>query len=108
MTTTFIRTFAATVATLALAGSVHATVTVLQPSSQDAFIQQDKPNRIAGAGVNNTRIRVMSSTPSPRIRRGLVQFDLATIPAQATISSAILEIYEANNPGVSRMHGLHT
>jgi hypothetical protein len=90
-----------------LATSAGATVVTLQPSSQDAFIQQDKPNRIAGAGVNNTRIRVMSSTPSPRIRRGLIQFDLSAIPASATISSAILEIYEANNPGVTRTDGLH-
>ncbi len=108
MTATLTRcTLAAAVATLALAGTVHATVTVLQPSSQDAFIQQDKPNRIAGAGVNNTRIRVMSSNPNPRIRRGLVQFDLSAIPASATIQSAIIEIYEANNPGISRVDGLH-
>jgi hypothetical protein len=84
-----------------------ATSFVLQPSSQDAFVTQDKPNRIAGAGINNTRIRVMSSTPNPRVRRGLVQFDLSTIPASATITSAIVEIYEANNPGVSRLYGLH-
>ena len=79
----------------------------IQPSSQDAYIQQDKPNRTAGSGVTNTRIRVMSSTPNPRIRRGLVQFDLSGIPQFSTVSSAVLSLYEANNPGVARSHGVH-
>lgn len=98
---------AVALAPLLLGGRAFASSVVLQPSSQDAFVQQDKPNRIAGAGINNTRVRVMSSTPSPRIRRGLVQFDLSTIPASATITAAIVEIFEANNPGIGRVHGLH-
>src|SRR5689334_20433380 len=78
----------------------------IQPSSQDAYIQQDKPNRTAGSGVTNTRIRVMSSTPNPRVRRGFVQFDLSAIPQFSTINSATLGLYEANNIGVARTHAI--
>jgi hypothetical protein len=92
---------------LGLASSASATLVTIQPSNQDAYIQQDKPNRTAGSGITNTRIRVMSSTPNPRIRRGLVQFDLSGIPQFSTINSAVLSLYEANNPAVSRTHGVH-
>ncbi len=93
---------------LSLVGTTtHATTITLQPSSQDAYITQDRPNKIAGASPRNTRIRIMSSTPNPRIQRGLVQFNLSTIPAAATINSAIASLYEGNNPGVTRTHGLH-
>ncbi len=84
-----------------------ATTISIQPSSQDAYIQQDKPNRTAGSGVTNTRIRVMSSTPSPRIRRGLVQFDLSAIPRFSSVSAATLGLYEANNIGTGRTHGVY-
>lgn len=96
------------VALVLLAAAPAGTTTiVLQPSSQDAFIQQDRPNRIAGASPRNTRIRVMASTLTPRIRRGLVQFDLAPIPTGSSVNSAIVELNEANNPGVPLTHGLH-
>ncbi len=73
-----------------------ALTTTIQPSSQDAFIMQNKPNRIAGAGPNNTRVRVQGSPPGTQVWRGLVQFDLSQIPTGAIVSSAILELYQGS------------
>ncbi len=84
----------------------RAATVVLQPSNQDAFVQQDKPNRIASGKLQNQRIRVQSSLLSiPRLRHGLVQFDLSAIPTGATIESAILALHEANNADNPRLHG---
>ena len=91
----------------ASAAPAPAATVVIQPSSQDAYIQQDRPNRIAGAGRFNTRVRVRGATTLPRVWRGFVQFDLAAIPAAATVHAAILELFEGNNPGVALTHGLH-
>lgn len=90
-----------------LCSAAEATVIVLQPSSQDAFIQQDKPNRIAGAGPSHTRIRLKGSPPFTQTRRGLVQFDLSAVPTGSTINSANLELFEGNNPGEDVTHGVH-
>ena len=101
------RALAPTLVVLALSTAAHATTVVIQPSNQDAFVTQDKPNRIAGAGPNNTRIRVQASPPNTQVRRGLVEFDLSGIPTGATISSAIVELYAANTSNVALTHGVH-
>ncbi len=85
----------------------RATVVVIQPSNQDAFVQQDKPNRIAGAGPSHTRIRIKGSPPFTQTRRGLVQFDLSAVPTGSTVISATLGLFEGNNPGEDVTHGVH-
>ena len=93
---------------VALGGYAEAATVVVQPSSQDAFVQQDKPNRISSGKLLNQRIRVQSSLlVPPRLKRGLVQFDLSAIPVGATINSATLAVYEAINADTPRMHGVY-
>jgi hypothetical protein len=95
------------VSVLVFGSAAEAANVVIQPSSQDAYVQQDKPNRIAGAGPSHTRIRVQASPPATQVRRGLVQFDLSSIPTGSAINSAILELYEGNNPSQAITHGVH-
>jgi len=98
-----------TILLLALGSTpTEATTVVIQPSSQDAFVTKDRPNRIAGANPTNTRIRVLASPPGTQIRRGLVQFSLASIPAGSIVSSARAELYAGNNAlNPALRHGLH-
>jgi hypothetical protein len=94
------------VAAVAPRAATAATIAI-QPSIQDAYIQQDKPTRTAGSGPTNTRIRVLSSSTNTKIRRGLVQFDLSAIPQFSTVTSAVLSLYEANTITGSRTHGVY-
>ena len=85
-----------------------ANVTVVQPSTQDAFIRKNAPNRIAGANPTNQRIRVQASPPNTQVWRGLVQFPLGGIPAGSTVNSAIAELNAGNNASNATLtHGLH-
>jgi hypothetical protein len=80
----------------------------VQPSSQDAFIRENAPNRIAGANPTNQRIRVQASPPDTQVWRGLVQFSLAGIPFGSTVNSAVAELNAGNNPSNPALsHGLH-
>ena len=97
----------AALAVVSLGPVVDAAVVVLQPSSQDAYIQQDKPNRITGAGPSHRRIIVKQSPPNTQVRRGLVQFDLSDVPTGSTIHAATLELKEGNNPNDPVTHGVH-
>ena len=95
---------------LALAGDLAtagAAVITIQPSNQDAFIEQDSPNQIFGAGPTNTRIRVQSSPSVPGVWRGFVQFDLSAIPQFSSITSATLGIYESIAVSPARTHAIH-
>jgi len=95
--------------TLALAcvPAARADTLVIQPSSQDAYLRQNQPNHVYGSGPTNTRIFVMSSTPNPRVERGLVQFDLP-IPQFSTVTAATLEINEQSGDlPATRVHGVH-
>jgi hypothetical protein len=89
---------AAALVVLASGTPARAVIVVIQPSNQDATLLQDFPNRPRGSGTTNTRFQVRTSTPNPRIRRGLVQFDLSAIPQNSTISSAILSLYQDSSP----------
>jgi hypothetical protein len=85
-------------ALVAVAGTARADTAVIQPSSQDAYVMQDFPNRPRGSGLLNTRFHVRTSTPNPRIRRGLVQFDLSSIPQYSTVNLATLDLYQDSSP----------
>ncbi len=92
---------------LVAAPALAATITV-QPSSQDAFIRKNAPNRIAGANPTNQRIRVQASPPNTQVWRGLVQFSLAGIPFGSTVNSAVAELSAGNNASdPTLIHGLH-
>jgi Dictyostelium (slime mold) repeat len=96
----------AAAAALVLVPPAMAGMITIQPSSQDAYVQKDKPNRIAGAGPTHRRISVEAS-PANKVRRGLVQFDLSAIPTGSTVNSAVLGLFEGNNPNSPVTHGVH-
>ena len=102
-----VRTVLIGVVIAGVAGQGLADSIVLQPSSQDAFVQKNKPNRIAGSGPTHTRIRIRASPPDTQTRRGLVQFDLSPVPTGSSVNSATLEVFEGNNPGEVVTHGAH-
>lgn len=86
-------------------GPVLAATVSIQPSSQDAFIMKNHPNRITG--TKNTRVRVQASPPGTQIKRGLVQFPLGSIPAGSTVTSATVGLYASVNANNSSLtHGL--
>ncbi len=100
--------FALGVASALVAAPAFATVIMVQPSNQDAFIRKNFPNRIAGANPTNQRIRVQASPPNTQVWRGLVQFSLAGIPFGSTVNSAVAELSAGNNPSNPTLtHGLH-
>src|SRR5262245_25207113 len=92
---------------LAAAGSTSAVTTVvLQTSSQDAYVRQATPNH----GFRNTfsdRIEIQASTVPNGKERGLVQFNLSSIPQFSTITSAVLALYQGSTPApTARTHGV--
>jgi hypothetical protein len=98
----------AVLVTLVGVTGARAATVVIQPSSQDASLLQDSPNRPKGSGTTNTRFHVRTSTPNPRIRRGLVQFDLSSIPQFSTVNSALLELYQDSSPtAASHVNEVH-
>src|SRR5262245_7651006 len=106
-----IRLLAAILACMTLhpTGAASATTVQLQPSSQDSFVRHENPNTPSGSGPANTRIRVRSDgsgNPQATIWRGILQFDLSTIPQFAIVSAATLELFEGNT-GTTRTYGVH-
>src|SRR5262245_25908368 len=94
---------------LILVDGAAATTVVLQPSSQDSFLRHENPNTPSGSGPANTRIRVKSDgsgNPQATFWRGILQFDLSTIPQFSTITGATLELFEGNT-GTQRTYGVH-
>lgn len=103
-------TFACVLAAgLAWAEVAAAATVVLQPSSQDSFLRHENPNTPSGSGPANTRIRVKSDgsgNPQATWWRGILQFDLSSVPQFASISLATLELFEGNT-GTTRTYGVH-
>jgi len=92
---------AALVASVAVASPAGAIT--IDPSSQDTFILSDSPNLIRG---QSARIKVRSKWN--RTWRGLVQFDLSSIPQYSTINSATLRLREVNAPlPAAKTHGVY-
>src|SRR5215468_2533497 len=95
--------------TLVLVHRAAATTVVLQPSSLDSFVRHENLNTPSGSGPANTRIRVQSDgsgNPQATFWRGILQFDLSSIPTFSTISAATLELFEGNT-GATRTYGVH-
>jgi hypothetical protein len=96
------RILLASVASVVLAARVDATTVTIDPSSQDTFILEDSPNALKG-----TTARIKARSRAAKRWRGLVQFDLSSIPQFSTINSATLRLYEVAPPGVAKTHGVH-
>lgn len=102
------RTASAFAVVLLLAAAIPASADtiVIQPSDRDAFVIKNFPNRVTGK--DNYRLRVEASPPNTKIKRSLVHFGLAGIPAGSTVTSAVLELYAAVNAAdATLVHGVH-
>jgi hypothetical protein len=88
------------------AGPAVAGTVVIQPSKDDAFVMKNAPNRISG--TKNSRLRVEASPLENKVKRTLIQFQLASIPPGSTVTSAILSLYAAVNAAdPTLVHGVH-
>jgi hypothetical protein len=92
----------AVLVSVAVASPAAATSIIIDPSSQDTFILEDSPNALKG-----TTARIKARSRAAKRWRGLVQFDLSSIPQFSTITSATLRLYEVAPPGVAKTHGVH-
>ena len=82
-----------------------APVNVALVSSADTVIRQDQTGDNFGA---YTRIWVgHNSNPSNALRRGLIKFDLSTIPEGATITAASLQMRAMDSHQVASNFGLY-
>ncbi|TMB07521.1 MAG: DNRLRE domain-containing protein, partial [Deltaproteobacteria bacterium] len=88
-------------ACLATSGPAHA-VTVTLPSAQDSWLGQDAPNTNHGA---DSHMHVQSGVG--KVRRGIIQFNLSSIPACASIDSATLQLSLENADNSSRIYEVH-
>src|SRR5437867_2766621 len=88
-------------ACLATSGPAHA-VTVTLPSAQDSWFAQDSPNTNHG-----TDAHMHVRTEVGKVRRGIIQFGLSSIPACASIDSATLQISIENAGNSSRIYEVH-
>ncbi|MFC1507237.1 DNRLRE domain-containing protein [Thermoproteota archaeon] len=74
--------------------TVKATLTVIQPSNADTYLNSIQPN------VNNDGYAVFNvGVSSSVITRGLVKFDLSSIPLGSTINTASLMLYGSGRSG---------
>jgi hypothetical protein len=67
------------------------TCVVLQPgpaAMNDSYIKQDRPDELRGADIE---LRV--KTENTKLNRALLQFDLSSIPSDATVNSATLSLW---------------
>ncbi len=74
------------------------TSTTLQPSTADSYIMQNDPNK--NCGTEN--LMWVDSKVGNENWRSFVRFDLSSIPAGSTISSATLSLRMKDAPGASR------
>ncbi|MBI4311959.1 MAG: DNRLRE domain-containing protein [Chloroflexi bacterium] len=73
-------------------------------SVADTYLNQDAPTNNYGSDT----ITYVKADDSGYQRRTLVKFDLAGVPANATIVSATLKLYADSVPGIERTHGAHS
>ncbi|NMC00442.1 MAG: DNRLRE domain-containing protein, partial [Thermoanaerobaculaceae bacterium] len=74
----------------------------IQPSSSDTYLDQANPSVINGSLGN---ISVQNQRNSAR--RGLIKFNLSSIPSNATITNAQLELYCYAYPSTAQTINLH-
>lgn len=85
------------------AGNAFATSTVQLSPSADSYLYQFQPTTNFGSA---TQIQIYPWTPS-WTKRGIIKFDLSSIPSGATINSAKLYLHEATTFGSTRTIGAY-
>ena len=74
----------------------------IQPSLIDTYLDQNSPST-----TNGSAISISVQNRSGQARRGLLKFDLSSIPQGATITSAQLELYCYSKPTTGQTLNLH-
>src|SRR6059058_6020915 len=77
-------------------------VTVTLPSAGDSWIDEGAQNTNKGT---DGHMHVLSTVS--KLRRGVIQFDLSSIPACASVTSATLRMTIENAGNASRTYGAH-
>lgn len=85
---------------LAFAGGGQSVNRTFQPSSADSYIDANLPNQNYGT------LAYMNVSNKNPVQRSLVQFDLSSVPAGSTISSATLYLY-ASTAASGRTYGAY-
>ncbi|MBU0686673.1 MAG: DNRLRE domain-containing protein [Candidatus Margulisbacteria bacterium] len=85
-----------------MAAQAWATTVTIQPSSADSYMAAAAPTTNYGSQVS-----VLVYPWSASIRRGIIQFDLSSIPINATVTSATLELYVYATGGFDYVVNLH-
>ena len=89
---------------IVISKTAYADIVTIQPSSADAYIDRLYSTYNYGS---SSYLNVRSYTRYVRLhydRRSLVQFDLSSVPAEATIQEANLMLYMSTAPSTSRTY----
>jgi len=90
----------------ALSAVVSAEVLVLQPDAdagKDSYLKQDDSTRSFGAAATvDVGLNWQDSA-----RRGVLEFDICSLPANATINSVELKLYMSGGNGADRVVNVH-
>ena len=81
---------------------VRAESLIIQPSNTDARVEETDPEKNFG---NLVELKIKSKNSDNK--RTFIKFDLSSIPANALISEAHLELYLTDAPGNSRQYGIY-
>src|SRR5258706_1602818 len=80
----------------ALSGSAHAVTTQFSPTRDNTLFQQASGSLSDGAGEAFYVGRTAQATTSLQIRRGLIYFNIGSLPANATVTNASLRLMAEN------------
>ncbi len=91
------------VAAVLSAAPARASTVTLQPSSADAYLDEDRPGNRFGSSSTMS----VQSRSGGRDRRAIVQFSLSAIPTGSSITSATLELFMTAAPSATRTYDVH-
>jgi hypothetical protein len=81
---------------------VKAESLILQPSRDDARIEQTEPEKNFG-----TLVELKVRSKNNENKRTFIKFDLSSIPQNVTINQALLQLYLIDAPGSSRVYEIY-
>src|SRR4051812_34728781 len=76
-------------------------------SSKDNTLYEDPLGQTSNGMSQYFFVGKVGSTGAGTLRRGLLQFDLSTIPSTATVNSVTLQVYVDKSNGAGEVLSLH-